>query len=134
MLASTTAPLTGARIHRLTGRSYPQVHHVLGRLVDHGLVGAEEHGNPRSYWLNREHVAAEHLVAIAARALRVDAEHVEREAQRYRLEHDVERWTGNRCQVIELTRTDLVWAVDAQEALVDHLRPRWGLPDRSGDE
>jgi len=38
VLASTTAPLTGARIHRLTGRSYPQVHHVLGRLVDHGLA------------------------------------------------------------------------------------------------
>jgi hypothetical protein len=53
------------RLHRLAGRSYAQVHHVLGRLVHHGLVGVEHYGNARVYWLNREHVVAAHLAAIA---------------------------------------------------------------------
>jgi predicted nucleotidyltransferase len=52
----------------------------------------------------------------------VDAEDASWEAQRHRLEREVERWTGNRCQVVELSRADLAQAVDADDGLAGGLR------------
>lgn len=65
VLARTHAGLTGARVAALAERSYAQVRHVLHRLVDHGLVLAERHGNGVVYWLNREHVLATSLEVMA---------------------------------------------------------------------
>lgn len=64
VLAGTQLPLTGLRVQQLAGRSYGQVRSVLRRLVDEGLVIAEQHGNTNSYVLNRDHVLAEPLLHI----------------------------------------------------------------------
>jgi predicted nucleotidyltransferase len=58
VLVRSRAPLTGRRVQQLAGRSYAQVRDVLHRLVAHGLVNAERHGNTVAYSLNREHVLA----------------------------------------------------------------------------
>ncbi len=59
VLAHTTRPLTGHEIARLARRgSEHGVRLVLHRLVDHGLVSAQEVGAATLYVLNREHVAA----------------------------------------------------------------------------
>lgn len=61
-LASTTAPLTLTRVHRLAGRgSLTGVRRVLLRLVGAGLVLEV----PGGYLLNREHVAAAAVEALA---------------------------------------------------------------------
>jgi predicted nucleotidyltransferase len=58
VLVRSRAALTGRRVQQLAGRSYAQVRDVLHRLVAHGLVDAERHGNTVAYSLNREHVLA----------------------------------------------------------------------------
>jgi predicted nucleotidyltransferase len=42
--------------------------------------------------------------------------------QRYELARAVEAWTGNRVQVVEIAAAELRKAVDAEAALVEHLR------------
>lgn len=69
VLAATHTGLTGARTADLADRSYAQVRNVLHRLVDHGLVNVERHGNAYSYRLNRQHVVAsgvEHIINAVA--------------------------------------------------------------------
>lgn len=56
VLVRSHTALTGRRVQQLAGRSYARVRDVLHRLVDHGLVDAERHGNTVTYCLNREHV------------------------------------------------------------------------------
>ncbi|MGH9038944.1 MAG: nucleotidyltransferase domain-containing protein [Acidimicrobiia bacterium] len=70
VLVKTHAPLTGARVHQLAGRSYAQVRQVLHRLVNDGLVEAVRHGKAVSYTLNRDHV----LAAALEQAAGADAE------------------------------------------------------------
>lgn len=65
-LAGADAAFTGREVHRLVGRySEAGVRNVLGRLVDHGVVFVERVGPSYSYRLNRDHLAAPHIIALA---------------------------------------------------------------------
>ncbi len=72
VLARSHAALTGARVQQLAGRSYAQVREVLHRLVAHGLVDAERHGNTIAYSLNREHVLAPTIETAASAGAEVE--------------------------------------------------------------
>lgn len=64
-LAATTARASGARVHQMAGTGSPDgVRRVLARLVGQGIVLAEEHPNATLYLLNRDHVAADAIVAL----------------------------------------------------------------------
>ena len=64
-LAATTARASGARVHRMAGTGSPDgVRRVLARLVAQGIVLADEHPNATLYLLNRDHVAADAIVAL----------------------------------------------------------------------
>lgn len=73
VLAGTTRPLTGARVHRIAGYGSPNaVRAVLGRLVEQGLVVAEPAGRATLYSANRDHLAwpaVEALTSIRARLI-----------------------------------------------------------------
>jgi predicted nucleotidyltransferase/predicted transcriptional regulator len=64
-LAQTTRPRTGREISRLAHRSPAGVGTVLARLVEQGLVDREKAGNAFVYTLNREHLAAPAVEALA---------------------------------------------------------------------
>lgn len=67
VLAGTTAGLTGREIGRLLGaRSHEGTRRVLERLALQGVVLREPVGRAYSYRLNREHLAAPHVEALAA--------------------------------------------------------------------
>jgi predicted nucleotidyltransferase len=67
VLARTDAPLTGRQVHALLGRaSEPGVRRVLDRLVEQGVVLRSAAGRAHLYRLNREHLAAPHIEALAA--------------------------------------------------------------------
>ncbi|MFE7224016.1 nucleotidyltransferase domain-containing protein [Nocardioides sp. NPDC057577] len=67
VLAGTTKPLTGREIQRLAGRgSQHGVQRLLHRMDEHGLVDVVTAGSANLYTLNREHVAAEAVVVLAA--------------------------------------------------------------------
>jgi len=64
-LAATTARASGAQVQRMAGTGSPDgVRRVLTRLVAQGIVLAEEHPNATLYLLNRDHVAADAVVAL----------------------------------------------------------------------
>ncbi len=64
-LAATTARSSGARVHQMAGTGSPDgVRRVLARLVTQGIVLADEHPNATLYLLNRDHVAADAIVAL----------------------------------------------------------------------
>ncbi len=64
-LAATTAWASGAQVHRLAGTgSSDGVRKVLARLVEQGIVLADEHPHATLYLLNRDHVAAGAIVAL----------------------------------------------------------------------
>ena len=66
MLAAADAPHTVSGIQKLPGgRSYEGIKKVLVRLTAQGTVTAQQVGNVVSYRLNREHLAAEHIIALA---------------------------------------------------------------------
>lgn len=65
VLVGTHGPLTGLRVAELARRSYAQVRSVLHRLVDEGVVDAEQHGRTFSYRWNRDHVMADAVEVIA---------------------------------------------------------------------
>ncbi len=65
VLAGTTMPLTGRQVHRLSGVPSPQsVADVLARLESTGMVDVTEAGRSRLYILNRDHVAADAVLAL----------------------------------------------------------------------
>lgn len=66
VLAGTTMPLTGRQVQRLLGSraSLGGVQNVLTKLVTSGLVHLTEAGSSHLYVLNREHVAAEAVLAL----------------------------------------------------------------------
>jgi|NGEPerStandDraft_6_1074524.scaffolds.fasta_scaffold02371_8 hypothetical protein len=66
VLARTTMPLTGRKVHGLIPGPASQkgVSLVLGQLVDSGLVDATPAGRAVLYQLNREHVAADAVLAL----------------------------------------------------------------------
>jgi predicted nucleotidyltransferase len=64
-LAATTSWASGAQVHRMAAAgSDDGVRRVLARLVEQGIVLAEDHPPARLYLLNREHVAADAIVAL----------------------------------------------------------------------
>ena len=65
VLARTEQPLTGVRIAELTdGRaSRPGVNKALKALVASGVVGCQRAGAANLYRLNRQHVAADAVLA-----------------------------------------------------------------------
>lgn len=66
VLAGTTMPLTGRQVHRLIPgvASQSGVRNVLGQLVATGLVHLTEAGSSNLYELNRDHVAANAVLAL----------------------------------------------------------------------
>lgn len=74
VLARADAPYTVGSIQRVIGgRSYAGIRKVLDRLVRQGTVIAQPVGSVVSYRLNREHLAAQHIIALAnLRATLVD--------------------------------------------------------------
>lgn len=58
VLAGSTKPRSGRELARRAGRSNTGVQHILGRLVEHGLVYREEVGRMFLYELNRDHLLA----------------------------------------------------------------------------
>ena len=80
VLAGADAGFTGREVHRLVGRySEAGVRNVLGRLVEQGIVLVERVGPSYRYRLNRDHLAAPHVVALA----RLRAELLERLRARF---------------------------------------------------
>lgn len=66
VLAGAGAPFTVGSIQRVIGgRSYAGIRKVLDRLTRQGTVLAQPVGSTISYRLNREHLAAQHIVALA---------------------------------------------------------------------
>ena len=66
VLAGTTAPLTGRQIARLAARgTSPSVSAALDRLVEQGLVHRQVAGRAYLHTLNRDHVAAPAVQALA---------------------------------------------------------------------
>ncbi len=66
VLAGAEQAFSAAQIHRLAGRaSEPGMRKALARLVRQGIVIAESTGGIRLYRLNREHLAAPHIQALA---------------------------------------------------------------------
>lgn len=167
VLSRTHAGLSGAKVARLAGRSYAQATGVLRRLVDQGVVEVEQHGRTYSYRLNRDHVLAPAVEALASAADEVEARvraAVERwkprpravvlfgsfarrdgdpvsdidvclvrpdgvaedaptwTAQRYDLARQIERWTGNSAQLVDLSVGELDKAVRRNDPLVAALR------------
>jgi predicted nucleotidyltransferase len=64
-LTATTGWATGAHVHRMAeAGSDDGVRRVLARLVDQGIVVADQHSHATLYLLNRDHVAAEAIIAL----------------------------------------------------------------------
>lgn len=65
-LARADAAFTGRGLHRVIGRySVDGVRKALDRLVEQGIVDVEHVGPAKSYSLNREHLAAHHIMDLA---------------------------------------------------------------------
>ncbi len=66
VLAQADAAFTTGQLHRmLTERSEEGIRRVLHRLVDQGVVTADGAGNAWLYRLNRQHLAADAIIALA---------------------------------------------------------------------
>lgn len=66
VLAQADASFTPGQVARLVpAASVEGIRKVLQRLAAQGIVDAEQVGRAYSYTLNREHLAAEHVVALA---------------------------------------------------------------------
>jgi nucleotidyltransferase-like protein len=66
VLARAEAAFTGREVHRLAGRySEAGVRNALTRLVEQGVVLVERVGPSYAYRLNRDHLAATHIIALA---------------------------------------------------------------------
>jgi DNA-binding transcriptional ArsR family regulator len=66
VLAGTTRPLTGREVAKLVkGGSQTGVNRALHRLVEHGIVNAQEAGKAILYTLNRKHIAAQAVEKLA---------------------------------------------------------------------
>lgn len=168
VLARTSEPLTGRRIAALTRPRFSQsrVNLVLGELARDGIVDMEDRPPARYYLLNREHVAAPGILALAAMwqtlleriqtsltkwptqpvatwlfgsAARAEADATsdidilvvrqdhqsDDEAWQQQLDNladQVRRWSGNACEPLVLTETELQVAVHRGDRLIDELR------------
>ncbi|WP_410621993.1 nucleotidyltransferase domain-containing protein [Amycolatopsis sp. cmx-8-4] len=65
-LAGYEGTFTTGQLHRVLGaHSEEGIRKVLRRLVLQGIVGADRVGNAFAYRFNRDHLAAEHIIALA---------------------------------------------------------------------
>ena len=168
VLARTSEPLTGRRIAALTRPQFSQsrVNRVLGELARDGIADVDDRPPARFYRLNRDHVAAPGILALAtmwqalleriqtsltkwpaqpvatwlfgsaARGeadatsdvdiLVVRPDHLsDDEAWQEQLDHladQVRRWSGNACEPLVLTESELQVAVHRGDRLIDELR------------
>ena len=169
VLARTDQPLSGRGVAALThgAASQRRVNDVLGVLVDAGIVLRERHPPAHLYVLNRQHVAAAGVIALASQweellrrireelagwqvspisaslfgsaargeagphsdvdILVVASRHGPREAaiwdaQLDQLAQHVVDWSGNHCEVLELTEAELADARVRNDRLVTELR------------
>jgi predicted nucleotidyltransferase len=172
VLARTSEPLSGRRVASLTDGKVGQwrANEVLGALADAGIVLREHRPPAKLYRLNRDHVAAAGIIALAeqwATLLRrirdefadwspppvtaclfgsaargevgpdsdidillvpsddvVASEDTERAWQEQvdQLTENVRIWSGNPCEVLELTAAELGDAVARDDRLVRDLR------------
>lgn len=66
VLARAEQSFTGRQVHRLAGHGTEQgVRNALERLVEQGVVRRSRAGSSYLYELNRQHVAAPHLIGLA---------------------------------------------------------------------
>jgi predicted nucleotidyltransferase len=172
VLARTSEPLSGRRVAGLTDGKVGQwrANEVLGELTEAGIVLREHRPPAKLYRLNRDHVAAAGITALADQwatllrhigdelddwspppvtaclfgsaargeagpssdidvllvvpadlAASVDAEHAWQE-QVDALMQKVRMWSGNTCEVLELTIAELEDAVAREDGLVRDLR------------
>ncbi len=106
VLAGTTRPLTGRDVAKLVKRgSQAGVNRALRRLVEHGVVEAQEAGAAILYSLNREHLAAPAVSSLAD--LRGELVRRLRQSQLDQLARDVRRWTGNQLGLAEVSKRDV---------------------------
>ncbi len=168
VLARTSEPLTGRRIATLTRPQFSQsrVNRVLGELARDGIAEVDDRPPSRYYRLNRDHVAAPGILALATMwqtlldriqtsltkwptqpvatwlfgsAARAEADATsdidilvvrqdqqsDDEAWQPQLDHladQVRRWSGNACEMLVLTESDLQVAVHRGDRLIDELR------------
>jgi predicted nucleotidyltransferase len=172
VLARTSEPLSGRRVAALADGKVGQwrANEVLGALADAGIVVREHRPPAKLYRLNRDHVAAPGIVALAEQwgtllkrirdeladwspppvaaclfgsAARGEAglgsdldillilsdddaasEDSERAWQEQvdRLTANIRLWSGNSCEVLELTAAELGAAVASDDRLVRDLR------------
>lgn len=168
VLARTSEPMSGRRIAALTRPRFSQsrVNRVLGELARDGIAAVEVRPPASYYQLNREHVAAPGILALASmwRTLldRIQAALTEWPTQPIaawlygsaaRAEADTDSdldvlllkpdqppddetwqkqvddladqvhcWSGNPCEPLVLTETELQAAVQRKDRLVDELR------------
>lgn len=172
VLARTNEPLSGRRVAALTDGRVGQwrTNEVLGELADAGIVLREHRPPAKLYRLNRGHVAAAGITALADQwgallqrirdeiadwsrppvtaslfgsAARGEggpgsdidlllvtsqavtaSEDTERQWQEQvdHLVQDIRTWSGNGCEVLELTATELADAVARGDRLVRDLR------------
>jgi hypothetical protein len=67
VLANAEAEFTGRQVHQVAGRhSEKGVRNALHRLVGQGIVSSRRAGKADLYSLNRNHLAAPHVAALAA--------------------------------------------------------------------
>lgn len=169
VLARTGEPLSGRRVAALTDGRVGQrrVNDVLGELAGAGIVRREHHPPAKLYVLNREHVAAEGIIALASQwesllhrireelagwqppplsaclfgsAARGQAgpdsdldillvpvpdrgrPEPQWQEQVDRLTELIRAWSGNACDVLELSTDDLAAAVARNDRLPRDLR------------
>ena len=168
VLARTAEPLSGRQIATLTRPRFSQsrVNSVLGELARDGIVQVDVRPPASYYRLNRDHVAASGVLALASMwqtlldrirasvtewstqpiaawifgsAARAEADSdsdldillvranqsPDDETWQSQLDHladHVRRWSGNPCEPLVLTETELQTAVQRDDRLVEELR------------
>ena len=172
VLARVDEPLSGRKVAELTDGKVGQwrTNEILGTLTDAGIVLREQRPPANLYRLNREHVAAPGITALAdqwallldriqaalatwepapvsaslfgsaargeaglgsdidlllvppAEAGKSEAAELAWEVQVDELRERVRTWSGNACEVLELTETELTEAVTRDDRLVRDLR------------
>ena len=171
VLARAGEPLSGRKVAELTNGKVGQVrtNEVLGMLADAGLVLRENRPPAKAYRLNRDHVAADAITALAdqwtllleriqghlaewepapvsaclfgsaarveagpdsdidlllvspAEAGELESADVSWQAQVEDLSERIRLWSGNVCEVLELTEPELADAVARDDRLVRDL-------------
>lgn len=169
VLARTSEPITGRRIATLTRPRFSQsrVNRVLGELARDGIADVDVRPPASYYRLNREHVAARGILALASMwqtlldriqaalsdwptqpvaawlfgsAARAEADtasdldiiivrpdHLSDDDEPWQnrlddLAAQVRRWSGNACELLVLTESELQAAVRRGDRLMDELR------------